>query len=91
MKEITIKDNNEAENYEIANFVWQEKKFGKTEIEFYSNSNNCISDLHKKYHDEVANLTGNDAKIIYSYVQEDNYDLSEVLFVYIFNYRENLL
>lgn len=74
------KSDTDAEEYRVADFKWQEKKFGKVEVEFYADLSNCLTDLDKKYHEAVANLQGNKGEtgLIYSYVDEDNFDVAEV-------------
>lgn len=73
-------DNNVEDNCYIANFKWQEKRFGISDIEYYKDETNCVTELDMKYHEDIMKNYVDDVKtnFIYSYVEEDNYDFVEV-------------
>lgn len=53
-------------------FKWQQKVYSKFEREYYKNEANCVTDLEKKYHQDVVELREND-DLLFSYVNHDNF------------------
>ncbi|KAG5671250.1 hypothetical protein PVAND_001459 [Polypedilum vanderplanki] len=55
---------------------WQEKIFSKTEFTYYSQKENCKSELEKKYHQiikEQKEGNDNECGLIFTYIDDDNY------------------
>lgn len=68
-------DNDEIETLQL---VWQEKRFSQFEIEYYSLIENCKTDEHKKYHDQIKlmNLverTKTKPRKMFTYIDQDHY------------------
>lgn len=80
LKEIKREDDdNEDEREEVRVFSWQEKVYGIFERDFYKDEKNCITDLDKKYHNDVVDMIHSDDKM-FSYVDEDSYSVSDEIF-----------
>ncbi|KAK4878658.1 hypothetical protein RN001_011164 [Aquatica leii] len=67
---IKIVENDECIEEKI--FEWQQKVFGKFERNFYRDKRNCITDLEKKYHDDISKALYGDY-LLFSYVNEDGF------------------
>ncbi|XP_023228686.1 Meckel syndrome type 1 protein-like [Centruroides sculpturatus] len=54
-------------------FEWQEKVFSRQEIEWYSNIENCVNFVEKKYHEDVLRLKEETVpkRRLYTYVNAD--------------------
>ncbi|XP_022902728.1 tectonic-like complex member MKS1 [Onthophagus taurus] len=79
LKEIlneNIIEDGEKADLEDLTVKWQEKKFGKWEKKFYGDEKNCLTDLDKKYHEEIKKRP-EIKKFLYSYVDEDDYSQQE--------------
>lgn len=64
-----LRDSNYLED-ETHVFSWQEKIFSRSEIDFYKDEKNCLTDCQKEYHRWIVdnNVEGS---LLYSYTQDD--------------------
>ncbi|CRK95725.1 CLUMA_CG009182, isoform A [Clunio marinus] len=60
---------------EVLSVNWQQKVFSKTEKAFYSQKENCTTDLAKRYHQIIKDSRGNDSNnLLFTYIDQDNYE-----------------
>lgn len=52
-------------------FNWQQKIYSKFERDFYKDEKNCVTDLERKYHEDVSHLVGDG--VLFSYTNEDRF------------------
>lgn len=53
-------------------FSWQEKVFSPFEVKYFSEEKNCITDLHKDYHEKISSEDIEGCRL-YSKIHEDSY------------------
>ncbi|KAJ8956381.1 hypothetical protein NQ318_015119 [Aromia moschata] len=64
-------DSNESVDWTTKVISWQEKRFNRSEREFYADIHNCVTDLEKKYHEQL--LEEEEDAVVFTYVEEDEY------------------
>lgn len=57
---------------ETRHFRWQQKIYGKFERDFYKDEKNCVTDLERRYHEDVSQLVDGDG-VLFSYTNDDRY------------------
>ncbi|XP_063926830.1 tectonic-like complex member MKS1 [Zophobas morio] len=67
----------DSPQWDTKTFVWQQKVFSKSEIEFYKDEKNCVTDLEKKYHLDVVKLAPDAKWSLFSYVNDDDFVIRE--------------
>lgn len=74
-----LAENDELDEIEYEDFYWQQKRFNANELEQFRNADNCKTDTHKRYHqqilNELADRDENDPNNcrIFSYVMDDKF------------------
>lgn len=102
MKEIAQEQisEDEEQGWTEHTFRWQQKVFSKSEIDYYKNEKNCVTDLEKKYHLEATKLEIDASLNAFSYVNDDDFCAEESkrsfyedeeLFKEEFNYKKSLI
>ncbi|XP_018561989.2 LOW QUALITY PROTEIN: Meckel syndrome type 1 protein [Anoplophora glabripennis] len=68
-------------DWQIKTISWQEKHFSKNEREFYGDALNCVTDLEKRYHEQIKDQESPEtAPDIFTFTEEDGYTFEQELF-----------
>ncbi|XP_060532973.1 tectonic-like complex member MKS1 [Cylas formicarius] len=88
---ITDKPKKSAEKLEEKVFSWQEKCFSRHHHQFYRDERNCVTDLDKRYFKILNEMNESNDNSLFSYVNEDRYDIPNDRTIKTNNYLKNIL